>query len=443
MIPGAQGIASGSTGLARLSAYGALRMPLALLELPLFVLLPSYYSGVLGLELAIVGTVLFACRLLDAVLDPALGAMIDGRGRWHWPFRHWIWFSLPVPAIGFFALLNPPADVGSLAAWLAITSIITYLGYSVASIAYQAWGAVIGQTDSERARVTGVREGFGLLGVLIASALLTPEGVPALVTLFIVLSAGCAAALVFAPMATRATSETEPDKRTRPWQWFTAPWQIVLDRPRFRWLLLIFLINGVATAIPATLVLFFIGDVLQASSHAPMFLGIYFLFGALGMPMWIWLVGRAGLRHAWLVGMAASVIAFVWALALGAGDVASFAAVCALTGLALGADLAVPPALLASVIASHDDTGRREGAYFGVWNFVTKLNLATAAGVSLPLLSLGGYEPGQTAVDAGTTLPLVYAALPCLLKLIAAAVLWFAPLVEPLHPPPLPRVPSP
>ena len=50
-----------------LAAYGILRAPLALVELPLFVLLPAFYSRSQGLDLALIGAVLFFTRLLDAV----------------------------------------------------------------------------------------------------------------------------------------------------------------------------------------------------------------------------------------------------------------------------------------------------------------------------------------------------------------------------------------
>ncbi|MCX5748176.1 MAG: hypothetical protein NT062_37435, partial [Proteobacteria bacterium] len=42
------------------------------------------------------------------------------------------------------------------------------------------------------------------------------------------------------------------------------------------------------------------------------------------------------------------------------------------------ADLALPPALLARVIDANGHGSQREGAYFGLWNFVNKLTLAVA-----------------------------------------------------------------
>ena len=47
-----------------LAAYGALRLPLALLELPMFVLLPALYHQTHGLSLGVVGAVLFANPVL-------------------------------------------------------------------------------------------------------------------------------------------------------------------------------------------------------------------------------------------------------------------------------------------------------------------------------------------------------------------------------------------
>jgi len=158
-----------------------------------------------------------------------------------------------------------------------------------------------------------------------------------------------------------------------------------------------------------------------------MFLIVYFLAGALGMPVWISMSASLGLKRTWLVGLAVAIIAFVWTLTLGAGDTTSYAIICLLTGLALGADLAMPPALLASVIAANGDAGKNEGAYFGVWNFVIKLNLAGAAGIALPLLAALGYQPG---VKNSLSLVLVYAALPCVMKLFTGIVLLLAPLPE-------------
>ena len=201
-----------------------------------------------------------------------------------------------------------------------------------------------------------------------------------------------------------------------------APWQ--QDRA-FRALLAVFALNGIASAVPATLVLFFVGDVLRLPQHEGTFLAAYFVCGALGMPVWVRLAGRFGAANAWGGAMWLAVAVFAWAALLGVGDFVPFLIICALSGLALGADLALAPALLAGVIAQAGASGR-EGPYFGLWNFVTKANLALAAGLSLPLLAWAGYVPSTNGAPlASTPLALIaaYCALPCVLKLTAIVLL--------------------
>ncbi|MGA8056485.1 MAG: MFS transporter, partial [Burkholderiales bacterium] len=204
-----------------------------------------------------------------------------------------------------------------------------------------------------------------------------------------------------------------------------------LANTHYRWLLAVFVPSGIAAAVPSTLVLFFIEDVLEAPADAGLFLVVYFVSGAAGMPLWVWLSRRIGKKSAWLLGMLMAVVAFAWAFGLAAGDVIAFAVICVLSGLALGADLALPPSILADVIDRDREAAgvRREGAYFGIWTLVSKANLALAAGIALPLLAMLGYEPG--APGAERSLALIYCLLPCVFKLASAALLWVAPLGAP------------
>jgi Na+/melibiose symporter-like transporter len=63
--------------------------------------------------------------------------------------------------------------------------------------------------------------------------------------------------------------------------------------------------------------------------------------------------------------------------------------------------------------------------FFGWWNFATKLNLAIAAGAVLPLLGMAGYAPGARTSQSLAALTTAYCLLPCALKAVAAALLYF------------------
>ena len=115
----------------------------------------------------------------------------------------------------------------------------------------------------------------------------------------------------------------------------------------------------------------------------------------------------------------------------------AFFIICALSGLALGADLALPPALLADAIDEDEKAGlaRAEGAYFGLWHLLSKANLALAAGLGLPLLAVLGYTPGSDSPQGLLALSAVYALVPCALKLLSALALVGSGLLTTASPP--------
>jgi GPH family glycoside/pentoside/hexuronide:cation symporter len=201
--------------------------------------------------------------------------------------------------------------------------------------------------------------------------------------------------------------------------------------------LLVLAVGGIAAAIPATLVLFYVADVLQLAQWQGAFLALYFVAGAGAMPLWVKLADRIGKVSAWAVAMATAILSFLWASLLGPGDGLAFALICLASGAALGAELALPPALLADALQQRAAQGKaaQAGSYFGLWNLVTKLSLALAAGAALPLLDAFGYKvsPGDMASPSGTAplegsaglwaLAVVYAVLPAFIKIVALVLL--------------------
>ena len=399
--------------------YGLLGLPLAFAALPLYVVWPNHYAREHGVSLAALGAVLLGARLFDAFIDPLIGRWCDAAFRRSVVGVLWLGaLSSAVLALGFVGLFFPPMALGSsaaLLAWAVAGLLLTYTAYSVVSVGHQSWGAMLGGTEAQRARVVAWREALGLVGVVLAAILPSLAGLGATAMVFaLLLALGC--------WAWTGAVRPVPDMASRG-ESLASAWA-PLRQPAFARLLGVFMVNGIASAVPATLVLFFVQDQLQApTAMEPAFLGTYFVCAAASMPVWLRVVARLGLARAWRAGMGLSVLVFAWAAFLGPGDVWAFLAVCALSGLALGADLAVPGALLAGVVGDMGERGRGEGRYFGWWNFATKLNLALAAGLALPLLGWWGYAPGQRDPEALNALTWAYCILPCALKLIAAASL--------------------
>ncbi|MEO8805030.1 MAG: MFS transporter [Burkholderiaceae bacterium] len=396
--------------------YGALGLPLAFFALPLYVLLPSYYAANYGMSLATLGIILLATRALDALLDPLIGGAVD-RVFAHSTRAAWTVAATAagVVAIGFVGLFFPPVANGELPAWLAVSLVVTYIAFSVLTVIHQAWGARLGGDALQRSRIVAWREGFGLVGVLVASV------VPSLFGMGVasaVLAVALALGIALLARAPRAPSEPEAPGTSR------GHWALPWRNPRFRGLLAVFMLNGIATAVTATLVLFFVRDRIQAPAWEPTFMLAYFAAAIASVPVWVRVVRCTGLTPAWLVGVVLAVLVFGAAFTLGAGDALGFLAVCIGSGVALGADLTVPGALLTGAIQRPGRRAGAEGIYLGWWNSATKLNLGLAAGAALPLLALAGYAPGQRDPPALQALGIAYVVVPCALKAVAGALLW-------------------
>ena len=424
-----------------LCAYGAPALPAALLGLPLLVYLPGFYAGTMGLGLAATGTILLLARLWDGATDPLIGWLSDRTRSRLGRRRPWLVASLPLVLVGAWQLFRPPSGAGET--HLLVWSFVVYLGWTMMQIPHQAWGAELSADYRERARVTATREAFALCGVIIAASL--PALLPALglatggdgaaaalgaiaviTAVLLPVSGGVLLALVpepapvAAPPATRGTG-----------------WRILLANRPFRRLLAAYLANGIANGLPASLFLMFVTHGLGLEPLQGAFLMTYFLAGLCGVPLALVVARRLGKHRAWCVAMLATCAAFVWAPLLPAGAAFGFALICLVTGLGLGADLALPPAMQADVVDEDTAAGGagRAGLYFAVWGMATKLALALAVGLAFPVLDVAGFDPRQPsqAPQGALALAALYAWVPVLLKLVAVALMWRFPLDEARH----------
>lgn len=411
--------------------YGALGLPLAFVALPLYVYMPAYYAEQFGASLAALGAVLLFVRIFDAVTDPVMGYVAD---RLFSVSRRTLQFAVGLGCLallaGFIGLFFPPLALRepqtTLLVWCALTLMLTYLAYSALTITHQAWAARLKGSDDAQSRWVSWREAATLVGVMLASVLPTVVGMSATaVVLGVALWLGWLAldrapAPVAPGVSGSGVAAQGAVTHKLSLHYFALPWR----GPAFRGLIGVFLVNGIASAIPATLLLFFVNDRLQAAGWEGAFLAVYFACAAASLPVWVKVVARVGLGVSWAAGMALAVVSFCGAAFLGAGDTTLFLLICAASGLALGADLALPAPLLARVIRTEAVSPDSEGAYFGWWNSASKLNLALAAGLVLPMLQWLGYTPDQTDEQGLRALSLAYAVLPCGLKLVALYALW-------------------
>ncbi|SLN66190.1 glucuronide transporter [Pseudoruegeria aquimaris] len=391
---------------------------LAFAGLPLYVHLPRFATGELGLSLAALGGVLLVIRLMDFLQDPFLGWLAD---RPRAPRRALAALGAGGLAAGFLGTFAFAAPFGlSPAGWLLISLALVFTAYSLLMILFYGEGVKLAAEAGPggHVRLAGLREAGTAGGIILATALpslLAATGREAtayrdfaLVAVAVILLATLAMWPLWRPNARRAPGQTVPGPRA------------LFANPALRFLLLLGFVNAMPVAATSTLFLFFVEDRLALPQLAGPFLLLFFAAAGATAPLWSRVARRFGVRRTLLTGMALSVAAFLWAAALGPGQGAAFAIVCLASGAAVGADMVLLPALFAATV---EEESQPEGLAFGLWAFVAKAALALAAGLLLPLLDVFGFVPGQeNSAHATGALVFAYALLPCALKLIAMAL---------------------
>ncbi|MEL7126701.1 MAG: MFS transporter, partial [Pseudomonadota bacterium] len=189
-----------------------------------------------------------------------------------------------------------------------------------------------------------------------------------------------------------------------------------------RRLLLIAFVNAAPVAVSSTLFLFFVESRLEAPGFEGPLLLLFFLSAACAAPVWGRMAERFGVKPVLLSAMVLAIFSFGGALLLGPGDWLAFAVICTLSGATLGADLTLLPAVFATRMARISPSAS-EG--FGLWSFVSKFTLAFAAVTLLPALQNAGFDSAAATnpPEALALLTLLYAAVPCGLKIVAIALL--------------------
>tara|TARA_R110002051_G_scaffold17387_1_gene51005 strand:+ start:9030 stop:10259 length:1230 start_codon:yes stop_codon:yes gene_type:complete len=393
----------------RLPAYAGFGAVLSAAGLPIYIYAPKYYADTYGVSLTALGAILFGLRLFDVVQDPVLGWISERLTKGKAAIISAVALLLALSMIGLFAV-PPPINP---AIWFAITIAGLFSAFSFLTINFYAQG-VMKAGPTGQVRLAAWRETGALLGVCIAAVaptvLIDLSDDPFGVFAYGFAAATLAATLFIWPEWTGRTTAEPAHIRN-----------IIAD-PLTRRLLILALVNATPLAVSSTLFLFFVEARLDGSGWEGPLLVLFFLAAAIFAPLWSVAATRWGEKRVLLVAMVLAIIAFGSTASLGAGDAGLFAVICVVSGATIGADLTLLPAMFARRMAQVSPNG---GQGFGLWSLVSKFTLAFAAVLLLPLLERAGFSAGTAPQPASalTTLTLLYAVLPILLKVAAIALL--------------------
>jgi GPH family glycoside/pentoside/hexuronide:cation symporter len=425
-------------------AYAAPAFALAIVGIPVYVYIPKFYTDVVGVHIAMLGYLLLAVRLFDAVTDPAIGYISDKTQTRFGRRRPYIAGGAVLLALSMYFLFNPPkASPLFETAWFGVTIFCLFLFWTAIVVPYESLGPEITFDYDERTTLLGMRDGALIAGTLAAASS------PAAVAWAFGLSPTDAGerdkffwiAVLYAPLLIAFCWWCVISIRERPqvirgdaqgfWQGLR---HVSKNRP-FIILLISYIVAAFGSNLPATLILYYVEYVLQ-SKQADLFLLIYFVTGVLFLPGWVYMARRLEKKVTWLVAMVINTGAFTGVFFLGPGDAHIYGVLVFLSGIGFGATLAIPSAMQADVI-DYDELlsgQRREGHYIGIWSITKKLAAALGVGLALTILGAVGYTPNvEQSQQVQFTLRVLYALVPSLCNIAAFVIALAYPISRKIH----------
>jgi GPH family glycoside/pentoside/hexuronide:cation symporter len=423
--------------------YGLPSFAGAAMLVPTYIHLPKFYSDVVGVPLGFLAIGIAGARALDALSDPCIGWLSD-RTHTRWGRRRpWIAFGAPLCAAAFFALFAPPEWLAPRAAsaWFAATFVLFFWFHTIYALPHYALGPELTLDYHERSRLFGYREGFAIIGTVVASvapALLINAGSTER-RAFADLGLATGIALSLSCWLLAARVRERPDFAARTSNPFVPGVRRALRNRPFRILLATYVVGSAAGAIPGTFMPFFNAYVIRPENPElwlAIYLGAYFGAGFLFLPAWLAAARRFGKKATWLASFGFGITGGAAMFFLDRGDVYATLFLIIWSGTSFGAGLFLGPSIQADVI-DYDElhTGkRREAQYTAFWAMLPKFVAIPSAAIPIAVLGSLGYQPNleQTPVVV-LAIKAIFALTPAFFSALAFVVALRFPIDERVH----------
>ena len=395
-----------------LVSYSLLAFCLSFIGLPIYIYLPNYYADNFGISLKSMAIILLATRLIDTIQDPIFGIVSDKLSRLK---KQIICFFSPLLGISFLLLFYPLSHF-NIELWLSILLIITYSFFSIIYINYQSYAVSFSQDYHLKTKIISYREVSFISGIIFAAAgpgilfkyfsqtqsfLFIGIFYLFLITIFSLIF------FFYAP-------STKPKNEVQNFNL-----KLIFQNKILTKYFIIFLFNSISSAIPASLIIFFVENVINAKHLLGIFLLLYFSGLMVGVFLWTKISKILNDKiKSFVISILSTAFIFIWCYFLQEGDIILYGIICIFAGISFGGDFALGYSILTDIIQKHK-LQNSESTIFGVTNFIIKISLTLSSAILI--YAIGTFE--NNIIQKTQFISFSYSIIPIIFRIFAAFLL--------------------
>jgi GPH family glycoside/pentoside/hexuronide:cation symporter len=399
----------------------------------------NYLTDTVGLSAALAGTAVMVGKLWDAVTDPVMGYISDRtRSRWGRRRPYLLFGSLPLLVAMVFFFTNPHLHSPVLLTlWAIVALMFLNTAYTVVNIPYNSLTPELTADYHERTSLNGFRFGFAVIGTIVGAAAVQP-----ILGAFPNKSAGFSAvgAILGLIMALAALTtffsvrEQAHSREELPREGFFSTYLGVFKNIPYLIVLITFALHLMALNFLQGILVYYTKYVYKNEGLTTPSMILLLVVAMACIPVSVWVSKKIGKKRTYQIAFA--VLAVACGLIFSFGHLwgpSFFLGMMVFAGVGIGFGYVAPWAMVPDTIEydAHRTGERKEGAFYGMWTFTSKVGQSLSILISGLILSAGGYvaEAAQSS-RAIFAIRLIIGPLPLLVFVGALVLIQFYPLDE-------------
>lgn len=365
-----------------------------------------FMTDVVGLAAGLAGTALMIGKIWDAVTDPTVGYLSD-RTRTRWGRRRPYMFVGSFLLMAMMTLMFTAPGYGTqlqLFAWAAVTYCLLCTAYTLVNIPYGALTPELTTDYNERTVINAYRMSFAVVGTLLGAGLVLPiVGMADSIENGWTLAGTVMGAIMLITALVTVFSVREPlHGEAPPQQNILKSYAQVLGMKVFLTCLIPWTlhITGI-TIIQGALLYYFIYFYGNETGFQIALVSLL-VSAMIFIPLWTVVSGKIGKKKSYNYGMTILAAAVMVFFLVGHRVPMEFSyLIMAVAGFGFATQYVMPYAIVPDVVEyDYAENGvRREGVFYGLWTFTSKVGQAFAIALSGWTLSIFGYRPDLVQTD--------------------------------------------